>query len=310
MRGARRRRRGRRGRAVPPTAHGRADGGRAGGGRRRRAARLANRRRPGDVRLRAPPPRSARSAAGVAARVRRLGAAVVPGDRAGRALSTDGRRHEEQVRIVLRPVGSALPLGFYSFSVGMLLLGTQAIGWIPVAEQKSVGMILVAFVFPLELVATVIAFLARDTLGATTLGLFTTSWLALGWGEIASPPGAKSVATGIYLFGFATVVLLLAVMSTLGKPFFSVLLGVSTARMVLAGYYQVGGSRIWDHVAGGVGIGLCVVALYGGTALALEDARRRELLPLFRRGAADQAFQGYEAQLARLETEPGVRQQL
>ena len=58
----------------------------------------------------------------------------------------------------------------------MLLLGCLAIGWIPVSEQKQVGMILMSFVFPLEVVATVMAFLARDTLGATTLGLFTTSW--------------------------------------------------------------------------------------------------------------------------------------
>ena len=55
-------------------------------------------------------------------------------------MSSDGRRpHEEQVRIVLRPVGSGLPLGFFSFGIGMLLLGTQALGWIPVHEQKDVG---------------------------------------------------------------------------------------------------------------------------------------------------------------------------
>ena len=53
----------------------------------------------------------------------------------------------------------------------MLLLGSSGIGWIPVAEQKDVGMLLMSFVFPLELVATIVAFLARDTLGATTLGL-------------------------------------------------------------------------------------------------------------------------------------------
>jgi succinate-acetate transporter protein len=99
-------------------------------------------------------------------------------------------------------------------------------------------------------------------------------------------------------------------LSTLGKPFFSVLLTVAVARMVLAGYYQVGGSAEWNRVAGGFGIALAALAMYGGTALGLEDARHRELLPLFRRGGADQAFQGYEAQLERLESEPGVRQQL
>jgi uncharacterized protein len=150
-------------------------------------------------------------------------------------VSTNSGRHHEQTRIVLRPVGSGLPLGFFSFGIGMLLLGCQEIGWIPVAEQRDVGLLLVAFVFPLELIATVFAFLARDTLGATTLGLFTTSWLALGISQVTSPAGATSVALGIYLFGFAAAVVLLALLSTMGKPFFSVLLSLASTRMVLSG---------------------------------------------------------------------------
>jgi uncharacterized protein len=218
--------------------------------------------------------------------------------------------HREQVRIMLRPIGSGLPLGFFSFGIGMLLLGSTAIGWIPVSEQKDVGMLLMAFVFPLELVAMIMAFLARDTLGATTLGLFTTSWLALGWADKSSPPGSTSVTLGIYLFGFATVALLLAMMSVRAKPFFSVLLALATTRMVLSGYYEIGGSTGWYKVAGGFGIALAALALYGGVALGLEDAQQRELLPLFRRGPAQEAFAGYEKQLERLEAEPGVRQQL
>src|SRR5689334_3833513 len=128
-------------------------------------------------------------------------------------MSSNGR-HVDHTRIMLRPIGSGLPLGFFAFAIGMLLLGCSAIGWIPVSEQKNVGMLLMSFVFPLELVATTVAFLARDTLGATTLGLFTTSWLALGWADYASPAGVTSVTLGIYLFGFGTAVLLLAMMST------------------------------------------------------------------------------------------------
>jgi succinate-acetate transporter protein len=224
-------------------------------------------------------------------------------------MSSDGR-HVDHTRIMLRPIGSALPLGFFAFAIGMLLLGCSAIGWIPVGEQKDVGMLLIAFVFPLELIATIVAFLARDTLGATTLGLFAASWLAFGWADHSSPPGTTSVAIGIYLFGFATAASLLAVLSVRGKPFFSVLLAVSVARMVLAGVYEVGGSHEWLEIAGGFAIGLAVLAMYGATALALEDTLQRELLPLFRRGGAQEAFQGYDAQLERLEAEPGVRQQL
>jgi len=184
-------------------------------------------------------------------------------------------RHAEQTRIVLRPIGSGLPLGFFSFGIGMLLLACAGIGWIPVDEQKDLGMILIAFVFPLELLATVMVFLARDTLGATTLGLFATSWLALGWSDYASPPGQTSVTLGIYLFGFATTVLLLALMATQGKPFFSVLLVAAAARMVLTGVYEVGGSQRWYEIAGGLGLAISALALYGGTALGLEDVRQQ-----------------------------------
>src|SRR3954454_10937126 len=143
----------------------------------------------------------------------------------------DGLRHEHQARIFLRPIGSGLPLGFFSFGIGMLLLGCLGIGWIPVDEQKDVGMVLVAFVFPLELLATVFAFLARDTLGATTLGLFTTSWLTLGWLQYNSPPGSTSVTAAFYLFGCAPVALPLCTLSTLGKPYFAVLLFLASSRM-------------------------------------------------------------------------------
>src|SRR2546423_13399675 len=131
--------------------------------------------------------------------------------------------HHEQTRIFLRPIGSGLPLGFFSFGIGMLLLGCSAIGWIPVSEQKDVGMFLVGFVFPLELVATVFAFLARDTLGATTLGLFTTSWLALGRGRNPPPPREERLTVAVHLFRLPTPPLPLPALSPLGQPFFSVL---------------------------------------------------------------------------------------
>jgi uncharacterized protein len=79
---------------------------------------------------------------------------------------------------------------------------------------------------------------------------------------------------------------------------------------VLSGVYEIGGRRELEKLSGGFGLGLCALALYGGTALGLEDARRREVLPLFRRGGATKAFEGFEAQLERLESEAGVRQQL
>jgi succinate-acetate transporter protein len=219
-------------------------------------------------------------------------------------------RHVDVTRIFLRPIGSGLPLGFFAFGIGMLLLACSALKWIPVAETQQVGMLLMAFVFPLELIATIFAFLARDTLGAATLGLFTASWLALGWIDVSGTPGARSVAVGVFLFGFAAAALMLALLSMQGKPFFAALLSLAVGRMAFSGAFEAGATQVWNSVAGGFGLALTVLALYGGTALGLEDAKQRELLPLFRRGAARQAFEGYDAQLQRLESEPGVRQQL
>jgi len=93
-----------------------------------------------------------------------------------------------QTTVFLRPIESSLPLGFFSFGIGVLILGCQAVGWISAAEQKQGGLILIAFVFPLELVATVFAFLARDTPGATTLAAALERGYATSRGRRREPP--------------------------------------------------------------------------------------------------------------------------
>src|SRR5436305_15211454 len=97
-------------------------------------------------------------------------------------MSVDGQSGvaRPQLSINLRPLANPLPLGLYSFGIGMLLLGAQSTGWIPLKENLQVGLVLASFVFPLEVVAAIFAFLARVTLAATVLGLFTTSWLTVG----------------------------------------------------------------------------------------------------------------------------------
>jgi uncharacterized protein len=227
-----------------------------------------------------------------------------------RGRATGNMKHQDHTRIVLRPIASGMPLGFFSFAIGMLMLGISAIGVIPLAETKQLGLILALFVFPLELVATIFAFLARDSMSAATLGLFTTSWLTLGVFDAISKPGQTSIALGIYLFGFAGAVFLLGAMALQAKPFFTVLLFFAFSRMVLSGIYEVGANHAFLTISGYFALVLAGLAFYGGTAFALEDAKQKPVLPLFRRGAADEAFSGYSNQLDRLEAEPGIRQQL
>lgn len=215
-------------------------------------------------------------------------------------------------RIVVRPLGNPLPLGMFSFGIGMLLLAAESAGWAPVSEDMQIGILLAAFVFPLEAVATVIAYIARDTLAGTVLGLFTTSWLALGLIQITGRPGALSTIEGIYLLAFAAAVASLALIASLGKPLIALTLMLSAARAVLFGLYELTGTPGLERAAGIVAAAIAAVAWYGGgTAFAFEEMRGRPLLPVLRRGASATAVSGdLPRQLHHARDEPGVRQQL
>lgn len=216
-----------------------------------------------------------------------------------------------QLTINLRPLANPLPLGLYSFGIGMLLLGAQSIGWIPVKEEVQVGVVLATFVFPLEGVAAIFAFLARDTLAATVLGLFTTSWLTIGLALIIGPPGESSLALGFYLFAFAAVVIALAAIALGGKPLIALTLALSAARAIIDGLYEVSRSIGFEQASGYVALAIAATAWYAGTAFLLEDLRQHWLLPVFRRGAGKTAMDGdLEDQLVRATGEAGIRQQL
>jgi succinate-acetate transporter protein len=213
--------------------------------------------------------------------------------------------------IVLRPLGSGLPLGFFSFAIGMLVLCGVGVGWIGPLDQHAAALVLVTFVAPLEFLAAVIAFLARDSIGATTLGVFAGSWFSSGWLLWTGDPSVLSHAFGFFLAGFGVVILCIAVLSWTGKPFFGVLLSISALRMAVAAAYEFGAGHAWLTAAGWIALVLFVVAVYGGLALGFEDIERREVLPIFRRATAANAIEGsLQEQLERIESEPGVRQQL
>ena len=206
---------------------------------------------------------------------------------------------------------SAVVLGFFAFAIGMFMLGVQSLHWVRGDEYDTVGFVLMAFVFPLELIAGIIAFFTRDTLAATVLGLFATSWLLLGLFLATSPPHELNHAVGFFLFVFSSVTLSLAIVATSGKPLFALLLTLSTARAILAGIHEFSGGQTVNGAAGVVALALCAIAVYGGLALLFEDVLQQSRLPVFRRGAARAAMEGdLREQLRRLDGEAGVRQQL
>ncbi len=217
----------------------------------------------------------------------------------------------DAARIVLRPVANPLPLGFFSFGVGMALLGGLGLGWLAtVAEVRSAGVLMAAFVFPLELVAAVFAALSRDTAAATTLGLFATSWLGLGLLDVLDPAAQTDRAIGVFLVAFAIMLLPLMVTALAGKQLLGGMLALSIARAAFQAAHELGGPGWTDTADGITALVIVAGALYTGTAFLIEGVRGHTPLVPRRGPAAGALSHGVPDQFQRLPLDPGVRDQL
>ncbi len=85
--------------------------------------------------------------------------------------SAPGEAREPYSRIVVRPLGSPLPLGFVGLSGGTFVLAGLQLGWVPTAQAHAVALVLLAFVFPAQALASVLGFLCRDAVAATGMGV-------------------------------------------------------------------------------------------------------------------------------------------
>lgn len=202
-----------------------------------------------------------------------------PGDSEARAV----------YRVMLRPIATSLPLGFFAFTVGTVLLTAIELSWVPVADGAQVAVMALAFVVPLEGLSGVFGFLARDSGAATGLTTLSAAWAAT----------------------LTPLMLVMAAASVAGKPLFGLLLAIGAGRFALTGVYQATGTAGVEQAAGWLGVPLAVFALYGGLALLLEESHQRMVLPLGRRGRARTSIEGsFEHQVHQTELEPGVRRQL
>lgn len=214
-------------------------------------------------------------------------------------------------QVVLRPLGNPLPLGFLALAGGTLVLSGLQLGWVPPSKGHDVALILLAFVVPLQLVASVLGFLARDVVAGTGMGILTGTWGSVGLVTLTSDPGSTSDALGLLLLVAAVAMLVPTAAAASGKLVVAALLATTAVRFATTGIYQLVGAATWKHVCGIVGLVLCAVAVYAALAMALEDARRRTVLPLGRRGTGRDALAGdARTQLAGVAHEAGVREQL
>lgn len=202
-------------------------------------------------------------------------------------------------RVMLRPIGNPLPLGFLALAGATLLVSGLQLGWLSSSDGKDVALILIAFVFPLQLVTAVFGYLGRDVVAGTGMGILSGTWLSVGLVTLTSPAGSTSDGLGLFLLLAAVAILVPALAAATGKLVAVAVLGTTALRFACTGIYQLTASGTWEDIAGLVGLALCAVAVYAALAIALEDARRTTVLPTGRRGIGRD-----------VEDEAGIRAQL
>lgn len=214
-------------------------------------------------------------------------------------------------RIVLRPLANPLPLGFLALAGGTFVLSGLQLGWIPASQGRDVGLILLAFAFPLQLVVSVLSFLARDVVAGTGMGILAGTWASIGLVTLVSETGSTSGALGLLLLLAATAMLVPAAGAATGKLVVTAMLLTTVLRFATTGVHQLTASSAWETVCGVVGLALAALAVYTALALALEDVRGRTVLPLGRIGAGRASLTADPAeQFAGVQQEAGVREQL
>lgn len=227
-----------------------------------------------------------------------------------RARSVRDPQVPDPQRIVLRPVGTPLPLAFVGLAVATATLACLDLGWIPATEQHQVALVLIAFAVPLQGLATIFCFLARDAPSGAGIGVQTAAWLTLGLLLSTGAPGTRSDTVSIFLFAAAASLVPAATTTALGKIVPALVMVATTVRFTLTGLYERFGGGAWEHSAGWEGLALACLALYTALAVDLESARHRTVLPLGRHGSGKKALVPGPPRATTLETQPGVREQL
>jgi uncharacterized protein len=213
-------------------------------------------------------------------------------------------------RVVLRPIATGLPLGFLALGVATMSFAAVQLTWIPSTEGHTVALGVLVLTVPLQLLAAVMGFLARDPVAATGMGILSGTWAAACLATLTSPPGAASDGLGVILLCSAACLLVPAVAART-KIVPAVVILVSASRFAVTGIAELDGGRGWMQAAGWLGVALAVVSLYAALALELEGSESRTVLPLGRSAAAKQAMEGdLSAQVDGVAHEPGVRRQL
>lgn len=224
---------------------------------------------------------------------------------------TGSESHRLTTRVVLRPLGSPLPLGLLGLFIGTLVLSGLQLHWVGIDQSHELARAVLLVTVPLQLLSSIFGFLARDLVAGTGMGLLAGTWAVLATSMLLAPAGTTSAGLGLLLIVAGAALLVPAAGAAEGKVAAALVLFVAAVRFAFTGVYELTGDAGWETTAGVTGLVLAGLAFYAALGFELEDQQRRTVLPLLRVGAGRDAMHAaLSAQVAHVEHEAGVRKQL
>jgi uncharacterized protein len=166
-------------------------------------------------------------------------------------------------RALPRPIASPLPLGMAGLAGASLVTSGSELGWISSGDAKQVALVLLAFAFPLQVGASLIAFLGHDGVLGTTLGVLACTWLSDGLIHMTTPPAARNGALGLLFLATAAVVGAGSAAAASARRAPAFVFAIAAMRFALLGVYNLGASAGWQDVGGAVGLAVVVAASWG-----------------------------------------------
>jgi uncharacterized protein len=220
-------------------------------------------------------------------------------------------------RVVLQPIAAPSLLGLFGFAAATFMVGAWMAGWY--GSPQSPG-----YLFPFasmcggvaQLIASAWSFKARDGIAVVVHGMWGSFWLGFGILQslfvtktlVEPKPEFHELAFWFIALSLITVACALAALANGNFGFMAVLTALACGAAFAAVYFLTGGTG-WKTVAGWVLIGAAGLAYYVGTAMLLEAAAGRVVLPLGKAKAAanrpgDRVTRAVELAWG----EPGIRQ--
>lgn len=225
----------------------------------------------------------------------------------------------EHTHINLSPVAAPSILGLFGFAVSTFMVAANLAGWY--GDDHTTPLILAPFAFTFgglaQFLAGMWSYRARDALATGIHGTWGAFWLAYGIymlfvglgglpGPAASPLGAT--AFGFWFIGLAAVTWTGTLAAAAENIAVMLVLLALAAGSTLFAIALLGGYGTVETIAAYFLLASAVLAWYAASAMVLEAAYKRVVLPMGKRGPAPDAPGRTPKQTIQFELgEPGIK---